>query len=203
MRRPAALFLSLVAGFVWIEAQQAPAQQSVSNVDRVEHWKEDLHFLAATLRGTPIPGEKDLPGQKDLAKVYPHLDADLAALEADLPNLRNGAIYWRLAKIMASAHIGHNSIFPDDPQKPPVEVEWLDQGPVVTAASSEFKSLIGTRLLKVGDRSPAAFLDAVSPYLAFETEGSRNLLAGQAMRRRALLELLNLVQDGKVSLTVE
>ena len=83
----------LLGGLGWFEAQQSRAQQSLSNAERVEHWKEDLRFFAATLRGTPIPGEKHLPGQKDFAKLYPHLDSDLAALEADLPNLRNGAIY--------------------------------------------------------------------------------------------------------------
>ena len=203
MRRFIALTWSLLTGFGWIQAQQPPVKQGVSNAERVEHWKEDLRFLAATLRGTSIPGEKDLPGQKDLAKVYPHLDADLAALDAELPNLRNGAIYWRLAKILASAHIGHNSIFPDDPQTLPLAFEWSGEGPVVTAASAELKSAIGKRVLKVGDLSPAAFLEVVTPYLSFETEGWRNLMAGQAMRRRTLLELLNLVQDGKVSLTVE
>ncbi|MGH9646448.1 MAG: hypothetical protein ACRD4E_06490 [Bryobacteraceae bacterium] len=197
-----ALVLSL-AGVGSIQAQQPPAQSNVTNADRVANWKEDLHFFAATLRGTPIPGEKNLPGQKDLAKLYPHLDADLAALEADLPNLRNGVIYWRLARILASAHVAHNSIFPTAPQTLPVVVQWLDEGPVVTAASAEFKAAIGARLLKVGDSSPAVFLDSVSPYLSYETEGWRRILAGVAMRGRVLLDLLNFVQDDKVSLTIE
>ena len=94
---------------VWVEA--------VSNAERISNWKEeDLRFFAATLRGSPLTGEKKVPGQKDFAKLYPHFDVDLAALDADLPNLRNvGYLRWRLAKIMSSAHVGHNSIFPDDP----------------------------------------------------------------------------------------
>ncbi len=194
-------FLISVAG--GMHAQQPTAQQSISNEERVEHWREDLHFVAATLRGVPIPGQNTLPGQKDFAKVYPHFDADLAVLEVELPNLQNGAIAWRLAKILASAHIGHNSIFPDDPQTLPLAFEWLEEGPVVTAASAEFKSAIGFRLLKVGDLSPAALLDAASPYLASETDGWRRLIAGVAVRRRALLELLNLVRDDSVRLTLE
>src|SRR6185295_14748745 len=106
-------------------------------------------------------------------------------------------ISWRIAKILASAHIGHNSSYPGDPQALPLAFEWLDEGPVVTAATEDFKSAIGARLLKVGDLSPAAFLDAISPYISYETEGWRRLIASVFMRRRALLELLNLVQDGK------
>jgi len=39
-----------------------------------------------------IPGESGLPGQKDLAKLYPRFDAELATLEAELPGLRNEVI---------------------------------------------------------------------------------------------------------------
>lgn len=74
------------------------AQQTISNAERVERWKGDLKFLAVTLHGKPIPAERNLAGQKDFAKVYPRFDADIATLEADLPNLRNGAIFWRLAR---------------------------------------------------------------------------------------------------------
>jgi hypothetical protein len=196
MRRVVALLFLCAAG--WVDAQQ-----QISNAERVENWKADLRFFADTLRGNPIPGEKSLSGQKDFAKLYPHFDADLAALEADLPNLRNGAIYWRLAKIYSSAHVAHNSIFPSDPQMLPLAFEWVEDGPVVTAASSEYRSVIGTRLLSIGGLSSPEFLEAVSPYLAYETEGWRRVLAVAAMRRRALLELLDRVQDGKVNLTFE
>jgi hypothetical protein len=194
MRRNSALILILLASSGWSQAQQP---------DRVENWKKDLNFFAASLRGSPIPGEKDLPGQKDFAKLYPHFDADMAALDADLPNLRNGAIAWRLARILASAHVGHNSIFPGDPQSLPLTFEWLGDGPVVTAANAEFKTAIGTRVLKVGSLSTEAYLEAVSPYIAFETDGWRRTVAGYVMRQRALLELLNLAEDGKVHLTLE
>jgi hypothetical protein len=203
MRQMAALALLLLAGLGGTQAQQPPVQPGVTNAERVEHWREDLHAFAANLRGTPIPEQKNLPGQKDLAKLYPHLDADLAALEAELPNLRNGAISWRLAKILASAHIGHNSIMPGDPQAIPLQFEWLDEGLVVTGASAEFKTAIGSRVLNVGNLSPAAFLESVSPYIAYETEGWLRHIASGVMWRRALLELLNLVQDGQLRLTLE
>jgi len=82
MHRIVAPVLLLLTGFGWSQAQQP---------ERVENWKNDLKFFAASLRGSPIAGEKDLPGQKDFAKLYPHFDADLAALDADLPKLQNGA----------------------------------------------------------------------------------------------------------------
>lgn len=74
---------------------------------------------------------------------------------------------------------------------------------MVTAASDEFKTAIGARLLKMADRDPAAILDALSPYLSFETEGWRRVVAGLAMRRRTLLELAGLSQDGVVRLILE
>jgi hypothetical protein len=203
MRRTIATVLSLLACLGWSQARQPAAQQSISNAERVENWKKDLSFFAATLHGTAIPGEKDLPGQKDFVKVYPHFDADFATLEAELTNLRNGAISWRLARILASAHIGHNSMVPGDPQLLPLAFEWLDEGPVVTSASTDFRTAIGTRLLIVGGLNPAAFLDAVSLYLAYETEDWHRLLAGVVLQQRALLELLNLAQDGKIRLTLE
>lgn len=180
-----------------------PAQQTISNPDRVERWKEDLRFLSLTLHGTPVPGEKKLPGQKDFAKLYPHFDADITALEADLPNVRNGAIYWRLAKIMAGAHVAHNMLIPGDPQMLPLLFEWMDEGPVVIAANADFKATVGTRVVKIGNLTSAEFLTIVSPYISYETEGWQRSLAGTVMRRRALLELLGLVQDDNVALTFE
>jgi hypothetical protein len=74
---------------------------------------------------------------------------------------------------------------------------------VVTAASTEYQSAIGSRLLKVGNLSTEAFLEGVSPYLSYETDGWRRARAAFVLRNRSLLELLNLVEDGRVRLTLE
>jgi hypothetical protein len=202
-KRVVRVLVILLGGFRWVQAQQPPAEQSLTNAERVENWKEDLRFFSATLHGTPIPGEKKLPGQKDLAKVYPSLDADLAALEAELPDLRNGVIGWRLARILASAHIAHNSMSPADSQILPLSFEWLDDGPVVTGATAEFKNAIGSRVIKVGSLGSEAFLETISPYLSYETEAWRHSMAAWLMTHRLLLGLAKVVQDDKVEFTLE
>jgi len=201
--RKVVIVVFLLAIFGLLQSRTYVDSQSTADAERVEHWHEDLRYFAASLRGTSIPGEKDRPGQKDFAKMYPHFDADLAALDSDLPKLPNGAILWRLAKILAGAHVGHNAIFPEDTQVLPMAFEALNDGLVVASASEEFKSAVGTRLLKVGNLDTESFLNAAAPYIAYETDGWRRLVTAFLMRNRALLELLNLVDDGKVQLTLE
>jgi hypothetical protein len=202
MRRTASVVLILYA-FGSGQAQPPPARQNLSNAERVENWKEDLRFFSATLHGTFIPGEKKLPGQKDLAKVYPRLEADLATLENDIPSLRNGLIGWRLEQILARAHIAHNTMYPDDSERLPLDIQWLDEGPVVIAAAAEYKSAILSRVVRVGGLDAEAFLSRISPYLSYETETWRRALAGVLMPRRLLLSLAGVVKEDKVELTLE
>lgn len=187
-------------GFVSVERAQLPVQ---SETARIRGWREDLQFFAASMRGTPIEGQKPLPGQKDLAKIFPRFDADIAALEADLPRLGDGAIAWRLSRIMASMHIAHNAVGVRDSEVLPFSFEWIDGGLAVLTTTEEFRKFAGHRVVQMGDLPAETILASASPYLSYETEGWRRHIGGGAMRSRSLLELLGVVENGRVRLTFD
>lgn len=177
--------------------------QNVPPAARVERWQADLKEFVALLKGTSRA--KDVPaGQKDLAKLYPTLDADIAAIEADIPRLRDGEIHLRLARLMAGAHVAHNAVFPGTPpQMLPLAFQWLGEGPVVVAASSDYKAVLGTRLVKAGAWTSGELLELLAQYISSETDGWKRVRAGEYLRNGNLLNTLGLVQDGRVELTLE
>ncbi len=184
--------LSLLFLFGSLAAQQA---------DRVARWQEDLDAFARMLRGT---FSKDFPpGQRDLGKLYPNLDKDLAQLKAELPQLRDGQIHLRLARILASGHVAHNMGYIKPNRVLPLAIEWLADGPMIVAGSADLKLIIGSRVVKIGSYTAAEFLKAVEPYISYETEGWKRVRAAELFQNANLLEELGAVQNGSVALTLE
>lgn len=198
MRRPYRLLIAILLLLGLMRAQQGP------NPDRVVRWQEDLKAFSDILHGRKTAYTKGFPsGQKDLEKLYPTLDQDLTVLEQDLPKLRDGEIHLRLARILAGAHIAHNMPYLYTPQRLPIIVEWLEEEPVITAAAQEYQSAIGTRLVKAGDLTADALLDALAPYISYETEGWKRVMAADWMRGRVMLETIGVARDGRADLTLE
>lgn len=195
MRRFSALLA--LALTLSIFAQPAP--------DRVERWREDLQAFSDILHGTKTAYTRDFPpGQMDLQKLYPHLDRDLEALRAEISKLRDGQVHLEIQRILATAHVAHNSVyFPESSPRLPISVEWLEDGPVIIAAAAEYKAAVATRIVKVGPLTSVEFLDAISPYISYETEGWRRVKAASILPLGVLLESVKVTHDGVVDLTLE
>jgi hypothetical protein len=109
----------------------------------------------------------------------------------------------RIARILASAHVAHNMAYVSMPQRLPIFVTWLNEGPVITGASAEYRNVLGARIKKIGGMNPDTVLDSLAPYISFETEGWKRTIAEDIVRSRTLLELLHLASDGHVDLALD
>jgi hypothetical protein len=185
----------------------APAQDQ-----RTSHWVEDLHHLSATLsaKGSAVDFKRGIStrGQKDFEKLYPSFHADMQALESDIPKLSDGEIVLRLMKIIASANVAHNVV-----QTPiglgffsrlPLGVVWYSDGLAIMQASAEYEAALGTRVLRIGDKTPEQVLHELTPYIAHENDVWLRETSAGLLRSRAVLERAGVIDsNGAVTLTLE
>jgi len=206
--RPTLILFYLLTATAFAQSPDAP--QTVSPAEREAHWKQDLQTLSAGLKapGIRIAGGIATRGQKDFPEVYPNFDADLASITEAIPKLTDAEIFLRLMKLIASAHIGHNTI-----QLPtgmgflnrlPVDFHWFSDGLAVSAATSDHTALLGAKVLGIGGRKPEQFLDDVTPYLSFENDTERHAESTNLMTARGVLLHFGMIgPDGNVSLQLE
>jgi hypothetical protein len=156
--------------------QTQPTSQISSPLERQAHWRQDLEALASALRapGIRIAGGIATRGQKDFAEVYPNFDSEIASLGEAVPNLTDSEMLLRLMRLIASAHIAHNTV--DIPLRMgfltrlPLEFHWFVDGLVVTGTTSEYSGLLGARVLNIGGKTPEQFLSDLEPYISYENE---------------------------------
>jgi hypothetical protein len=213
MKLPAGL-----AGFLSIAVLVLPAYaQGEDASDRVDHWKQDLHFLlkGVTAHGVGVDFKHGIPthvqgpsgGQRDFDKLYPNFNADIDTLEADLPKVDDAEIVLRLMKIMASANVGHNIV-----QQPvnlgfflriAVQFAWYTDGLAVIAAAPAYRQALGTHVVKVADKTAEEVLTDLAPYIPHEDDAGLKEGSVSMLRPMAVLKHLGLLnQDGQVVLTL-
>jgi hypothetical protein len=140
------------------------------------HWRQDLGALATALRapGIRITAGIATRGQKDFAEVYPNFDSDIASLGEAVPNLTDSEVVLRLMRLIASAHIAHNTVgIPPGMgflTRMPLEFDWFVDGLLVTGATPEYSGLLGARVLNIGGKTPEQFLSDLAPYISYENE---------------------------------
>jgi hypothetical protein len=159
-------------------------------------WLEDLKVFEAQLSA----------GQKDFAKVYPkdQFDRELTAIRRDVPQLSNHEIKLRLMRLVASAHIVHNSIdIPKGFQRLPMTFYWFSDGLAVTSAVPEYREAIGARVIRVGSMTPEQLEAAVAPYVSHENQQWLHEMSPTYMRLVDVLHQLKLEDaEGHVTMTV-
>jgi hypothetical protein len=182
----------------------------VSPAERESHWRQDLHVLAAGLKAPGIKIEDGIAtrGQKDFAEVYPNFDAGLAAIAESVPNLTDAELYLRLARLIASAHIAHNTI--DMPlgmgfgNRLPVDFQWFPDGLAVSAATADYRQLLGARVRNIGGKAPEQFLADLAPYISYENETWLRVKSVDLMPAKGVLQHFGMLgADRRVSLELE
>ena len=137
--------LSFFFGGVMIAS--ALAQQAPSPAEREAHWLQDLQVLSSGLKapGVRIAAGIATHGQKDFAQVYPNFDTEMASIRKAVPDLSDAELYLRLSRLIASAHIAHNTV--DIPlgmgflNRLPVDFHWFADGLAISAATAEYSAL--------------------------------------------------------------
>ena len=109
----------------------------------VEKWREDLRYFA-----------RELPRRhKNLYHATSHERFELALRELDaaLPSLQAHQVIVRLAQIAASVGDGHTGVhLPPYFKRYPLGLFWFGHELRVTGAAEEYRSALGTRLVKIG-----------------------------------------------------
>jgi hypothetical protein len=190
----AALMLILVAAGTLFSYKSAEAVQSPS-ATRESKWQEDLNVFASRFPKS----------QKDFAKLYQKdkFDEEVDAIRKDAPQLSDGEITLRLIRLVASAHVGHTTVYePLGFHRLPLTLYWFSDGLAVTAAAQQYEKAAGARVVRIGAMTPAQLEAAVAPYISYETDAALHQSSPNYMRLAELLHLLKLDNpDGSVDVT--
>jgi hypothetical protein len=190
MRRIAVVFLVLAAAFSCRAAGPA--------TDRATQWEEDLQLFAKQFPASHI----------DFAKLYAPaaFDGEIATLRANIASLTDAEITLRLMKLVASAHVAHTYVGAPGLQpfhRLPLSLTWFSDGLAVVGASSEYAAAIGTRVVRIGSKTPEELLAAVAPYVSYESDPG---LRTASTDRLTTVEALQLAggagADGRVDFTL-
>jgi hypothetical protein len=113
----------------------------------------------------------------------------------------NDEVLLRLMKLMASAHVAHNLV-----QIPlglgfvyrmPLAFTWFEDGLAVTAASADFSSALGARVLSIGGRTPEQLKAELAPYISFENEHELRVSVPHLIPAEGVLKHLGLIESDR------
>jgi hypothetical protein len=160
------LFLSMSgrAEFAGIRVERAPAPKVDPSLPPEEHWDRDLEYLRTTL---PLihPDPFTVTSKAEF-------DASLRELSKRVETLDDLQISMRVMRILASLGDSHTSAALADPPELrfPVGAAWLREGLVVVVVDESYASLLGGKVLRVGELSLDQVREVVRPYVSHENE---------------------------------
>ncbi|HEX5757056.1 MAG TPA: hypothetical protein VFY12_11985 [Arenimonas sp.] len=129
-----------------------------ANASRLQRWQTDLDFLDRRLRET----HWQLFAQVEQARW----ESEVQRLRADLGQLEDWQIALRLMELARLGDSGHTHTLPpfqgdDTFHAADIRLQWFSDGLFVTAAPNENKSLVGRRVLRIGNAEPETVLAKV------------------------------------------
>jgi hypothetical protein len=186
----AGLGLLMLAG---LDAQTRPALTKAQ-------WRDDVRYFA-----------RELPRRHKNAfhaTTREQFDRDIAALEAAIPALLDHQIIVRLQQIGASVGDGHTRVqLPLSFRRYPINVYWFRHELRVIAATRQYESAIGTRVVKIAgvDISDVASRVATClPSAANENDWYVLNMSPGIMMRPEVLHALGIVPDiSRATFTLE
>src|SRR5215469_153149 len=200
--------------FCWIALfpLAAAAQSSqISPADREIHWRQDLQFFAehfvnghctlADLFHSPLTAFQPCH-QADFAKLYPQpaFDNEIHAIEESIRSLTDSQIALRLARLVASAHIGHTYVSLPALKlgfRPlPVTFHWFADGLTILSTTPQHTAALGTHVLKIGSLSADQALAAVAPYISYENQNYLRVSSPSYLNKMAILREIGAVGEG-------
>lgn len=210
-RRITSSIASLMLLLLIVVSLPALAQNSLT----AEQWRHDLHYLA-----DQIPKTHPHPFHRITSEKF---DSAAAQVDAKIPTLSDHEIEVEFVRLVAMLGEGHSRLslpglpdpMSDVPDLTPVNNPRLafhrlpimlysfSDGLFVVAATAEFRSLIGLRVLQIGGLSAQSALDAVLPIVNRDNDMGARLLAPYFVVIPEVLHALHVVADpAKVPLTL-
>lgn len=179
MRCSLLLLLALLA------LQPATAEPSAAALTP-EQWQIDLTHLAAELPARHINAFARLR-EADF-------DAQLDALEEQVPNLSDTAIRIAILKIVASLGDGHTTIQSWGREgvfrTVPLVFYWYKDGVFVVGATVAHRNLLGARLVRVGSYETEQACEKLAAYVPHENRAQLKLQVPNLLARFELLQAI-------------
>ncbi|MGD0461999.1 MAG: exo-alpha-sialidase [Tepidisphaeraceae bacterium] len=172
-------------------AAETTAAAANSPATRPSRWQEDLDYFAREL---PVR-------QKDFYMLMPQdrFEREVAELQRQAPQLSDPEIVFELMRIVASLGVAHTEVHFGSATETmalhsyPVQLQWFSDGLAVVAAASEYQRAIGSRVVRIGSKTPEQVEAAVAPYIAHENDAHLHV---ESPRYMTLVELM---QHEKIS----
>jgi hypothetical protein len=166
-------------------------------------WQDDLRFMAKEM-------------QRTHKNLYHSISAEAFAavvqtLNAKIPSLTRAQVIVEMAKIVAAVGDGHTNIYPTrDPKIDfhalPVEFTFFGDQLYIRATQQERRSLLGARVLRIGNLSKEDAYTAVKTMIGYENEGGARYWAEYLLAMPEVLEALHItyrVEDVPLALATE
>lgn len=191
-----------IAGSLLLAAAAPLAQEGKSwrlGAERDARWREDLRQFADEL---PKRHKNLFFSLKKEA-----FEAAVAALEREIPKLRDEEVLVRLMQIVASVGDGHTAVQVGALRPPirsfPVQFAQVSDGLFVFAAA-DHREVIGGRVLKIGNLDAKEALARIATALSHDTPAALRFFGPQYASIAEVLFGLGLTRDaGTLNLTVK
>ena len=196
-----------VAFTVLVSLGVVPLSAVAQNVLTAQQWREDLRYLAEQIPKTHPRAFHQITRQQ--------FETAVADLDARIPELSDHAVEVEFARLVALLGEGHSRLslpgLPDpmtdvpdvtpfkDPRlafhRLPVRLYLFSDGLFVTAATGEFRSLVGARVLRIGSRPAQVALDAVQPVINRDNDMGVRLIAPDLVVVPEVLYALHVIAE--------
>lgn len=122
-----------------IQASEVQAEEK----SRIQKWQEDIDYLASEL----AQRHKNLFFQISESEFM----REIQKLKADLPDLHDEEIVWRISQIVASVGDAHSSIRFKTTIAFPFTLYWFKEGIYVINTVAEHQQILNCRLVRIND----------------------------------------------------
>jgi hypothetical protein len=97
-------------------------------------------------------------------------DAEIKALDEDIPNLSDDAVAMRFQRLLCLLGDGHTGLRTKSAHVVPLRFFWFEEGIFIVSVRSPHEPLLGAQVLKIGDRDIGEIIQAFDPIVARDNE---------------------------------
>jgi hypothetical protein len=142
----------------------AAAPGAIDPATRDARWRGDLRYVATNLPAQQLDFFGLMPKEK--------FERDMVALATGVPQLSDSEIKLQLMRIVASLGVAHTMVGAGGlaSQIYPIRTQWFSDGLAVIYTGPEYRKALGTRVVRIGAKTPEEVQAALAPYIAHEND---------------------------------
>lgn len=179
------------------------ADVDTAQMSRQEGWRFDLRLLSREVKRRGFDPFRDLPEE--------WFDSAVVSLSEAVPELSDIQVIIEIKKLLAALGDGHAGARaprdrPDLQLAAPVQFSLFEEGLFIVAADPRYAELLGSRVLRFGERTVAEVLAALDPMLSRDNGNGQWVkeTITPYLRELPALHALGLISDAnEVALSVE